>query len=158
MDANHRPEKPNVPDIEDVLNVSPDWLYRLVTSTEPPAVEQLITRLFREYLLEHPEKAQELLHRLESLTADPALRSLAYAPEDDEPLTDEDLAAIEAATLEAGQRQGDAARRDALEEMTREAYEAGEYEVRVVSMMRYSDGLSKSGRPSNLSGGSIIRS
>lgn len=85
------------PNFDSVLEVSSTWLYRLVTSEDPAAVERLIARLYREYYLERPDRAQALLEQLKEMANDPLLQSLAYAPEDDEPLTAEDLEAIDEA-------------------------------------------------------------
>ncbi len=83
-----------------MLGMTSEQLYDLVSSSDPAAIEDLLARLFREFFLEDPARCEALLARLSEITNDPVLRSLAHAPEDDEPLTDKDLEAIDESLAE----------------------------------------------------------
>ena len=90
----------NIPAPDVVLSLTSEQLYDLVSSSDPAAIEELIARLFREFFLEDPARCETLLDHLSEITSDPVLRSLACAPDDDEPLTDEDLEAIDESLAE----------------------------------------------------------
>ena len=87
-----------------VLGMTSEQLYGLVSSSDPTAIEDLVTRLFREFFLENPARCEALLDRVAEITKDPMLRSLACAPDDDEPLTDEDIEAIDESLAEFERR------------------------------------------------------
>lgn len=69
----------------------PEWSYKMVTKQQ---IHALVDQLPEETL----PAAKKLLQSLhDDLPSDPFLRSLLLAPEDDEPLTDEQRAGIEEA-------------------------------------------------------------
>lgn len=78
-----------------ILESSDTNVARLVVAADPDQLQRFISRAAVNLYLMHPERAEALLTELTTVMSDPLMRSLAHAPYDDEPLDEDDLAAIE---------------------------------------------------------------
>lgn len=91
----HRDERDASHPPTEILNWSDAELAPILHAGGSERVDRFLRRAVTLYFFQQPEKAAALVDELHAKVHDPLLWSLATAPEDDEPLDEEDLQAIQ---------------------------------------------------------------